>query len=58
MAVRKIAKKWQHDFRARGERYRKSGFRTRAQAIAAEKRAQEDAMSDRKRITLADAYER
>jgi integrase len=57
MAVRKIAKKWQYDFRARGERYRKSGFRTRAQAIAAEKRAQEDAMSDRKRITLADAYE-
>jgi hypothetical protein len=50
---RKIAKKWQCDFRARGKRYRKSGFRTKAQALAAEKRAQEDAMSDRKRITLA-----
>jgi hypothetical protein len=38
-------------------RYRKSGFRTKAQALAAETRAQEDAMFDRKRITLADAYE-
>ena len=57
MAVRKIAKKWQYDFRTRGKRYRKSGFRTKAQALAAEKRAQEDAMSDRKRITLANAYE-
>ena len=57
MAVRKIAKKWQYDFRARGKRYRKSGFRTKAQALAAEKRAQEDAMSDRRRMTLAAAYE-
>lgn len=57
MAVRKLAKKWQYDFRARGKRYRKSGFRTKAQALAAEKRAQEDAMSDRRRMTLAAAYE-
>ncbi|UCF47125.1 MAG: hypothetical protein JSU89_08055, partial [Myxococcales bacterium] len=57
MAVRKVAKKWQYDFRARGKRYRKSGFRTKAQALAAEKRAQEDAMSDRRRMTLAAAYE-
>ena len=58
MAVRKRANSWQYDFKLPGyRRQRKAGFKTRAEAREAERRAREDLISGRKRILFADAYE-
>jgi integrase len=58
MAVRKRANSWQYDFKLQGyRRQRKAGFKTRAEAREAERRAREDLISGRKRVLFADAYE-
>ena len=58
MAVRKRANSWQYDFKLQGyRRQRRAGFKTRAEAHEAERRAHEDLISGRKRIQFADAYE-
>ena len=58
MAVRKRANSWQYDFKLQGYgRQRRAGFKTRAEAHEAERRAREDLISGRKRIQFADAYE-
>jgi integrase len=58
MAVRKRANSWQYDFKLQGyARQRKAGFKTRAEAREAERRAREDLISGRKRTQFADAYE-
>ena len=58
MAVRKRANSWQYDFKLPGyERQRRAGFKTKAEAHEAERRAREDLISGRKRVQFADAYE-
>ena len=58
MAVRKRANSWQYDFKLQGyRRQRRAGFKTRAEAHEAERRAREDLISGHKRIQFADAYE-
>ena len=43
MAVRKRANSWQYDFKLQGYgRQRRAGFKTRAEAHEAERRARED----------------
>jgi integrase len=58
MAVRKLARSWQYDFTLEGHgRQRRAGFRTKAEALEAQRQRREDLISGRKRILLADAYE-
>lgn len=58
MAVHKRGKFWEYDFRLLGERHRKSRWRTRAHAAAAEKLKMEELLSGTSKITFADAYDR
>ena len=54
MAVRKRANSWQYDFKLQGyRRQRRAGFKTRAEAHEAERRAREDLISGQKRIQFA-----
>ena len=59
VAVRKVKKSWQYDFRVPGDpnRYRRTGFRTKAEALAAEKRDREKITSGHRRVTFAEAYD-
>ncbi|MDH3656298.1 MAG: hypothetical protein OEN21_18720, partial [Myxococcales bacterium] len=58
MAVRKLANSWQYDFKLQGyRRQRRAGFKTRAEAHEAERRAREDLISGHKRVLFSDAYE-
>lgn len=59
MTVRRLEKSWQYDFKAPGsnKRHRQAGFRTKAEALAAEKRAREEVISGHRRILFADAYQ-
>jgi integrase len=58
MAVRKIARSWQFDFKISGHtRQRKAGFRTQAEALEAERQRRSDLISGRKRILFVDAYQ-
>lgn len=57
MAIRKLQKSWQFDFTIAGfGRQRQGGFRTRAEASIAEKRAREDLLSGARRIIFRDGY--
>lgn len=57
MTVRKRTKSWQYDFQIPGHaRQRKGGFRTKAEAEAAERKAREDVLRGRKRLTMSQAY--
>ena len=58
MAVRKLANSWQYDFTLQGYgRQRKAGYRTKAEAREAERRAREDLIAGHRRVRFADAYE-
>jgi integrase len=58
MAVRKLPNSWQFDFKLPGHpRQRRGGYRTKAEATAAERQAREDLLLGRKRMTFAEAYE-
>ena len=57
MAVRKLARSWQFDFTLPGyERQRKAGFRTKAEALEAERQLRSDLIAGRKRFSFAEAY--
>jgi hypothetical protein len=57
MAVRKIPRSWQFDFKISGyDRQRKAGFLTKAEAEEAERQRRADLISGRKRIVFEDAY--
>jgi integrase len=57
MAVRKLPRSWQYDFTIPGfGRHRQGGFRTRAEALIAERRAREDAISGARRLLFRDGY--
>ncbi len=57
MAVRKLPKSWAYDFTIEGfGRERQGGFRTRTEALIAEKRAREDLLSGAKRVVFRDGY--
>jgi integrase len=58
MAVRKLPNSWQYDFQIQGYgRQRKAGFRTKAEALEAERRARQDLISGRRRVRFSEAYE-
>ena len=58
MAVRKLARSWQFDFTLEGHgRHRKGGFRTKAEALEAERQRRADLIAGRKRFSFAEAYE-
>ena len=58
MTVRKLRNSWQYDIQISGYgRHRKGGFRTKSEALVAERRARQDLLEGRRRMTLADAYE-
>ncbi|MFW5876098.1 MAG: tyrosine-type recombinase/integrase [Myxococcota bacterium] len=58
MVARRLSKSWAYDFTLPGHpRQRKGGFRTKAEAEAAERRAREDLLLGRKRVLFADAYD-
>ena len=58
MVAKRLPKSWAYDFTLPGHgRQRKGGFRTKAEAQAAERRAREDLLLGRKRLTFAAAYE-
>jgi integrase len=58
MAVRKLANSWQYDFQIKGYgRQRKAGFRTKVEALEAERRARADMISGRRRLRFAEAYQ-
>jgi integrase len=58
MAVRKLPNSWQYDFSIQGHgRQRKAGFRTKLEALEAERHAREDLISRRRRLRFTDAYE-
>ena len=57
MAVRKLPQSWAYDFSIAGfGRQRKAGFKTKAEAREAERRAREDLISGRRRTLLTEAY--
>jgi integrase len=57
MAVRKTETSWLYDFKLSGHpRQRKGGFRTKAEAEAAEKRARMDVITGAKKFTFAESY--
>jgi integrase len=57
MAVRKLAKSWQYDFTLSGfGRRRKGGFRTRAEALLAEKSEREALLSGSRQMLFRDGY--
>ena len=57
MAVRKLARSWQFDFTLEGHgRHRKGGFRTKAEALEAERQRRSDLIAGRKRFSFAEAY--
>jgi integrase len=59
MVVRKLAKSWQYDFTIPGRpRERDGGFKTRGEALEAEKVARERLVSGCGHITFAEAFER
>jgi len=59
MAVRKLPNSWQYDFSIPGYgRRRQAGFRTKAEALEAQRGAREDLISGRKRVRFAEAYEK
>lgn len=58
MVARRLKKSWAYDFHLPGHpRQRKGGFRTKAEALAAERRAREDLLLGRKKLLMVDAYE-
>ena len=58
MAIRKLAKSWQYDFKPPDyPRQRKGGYRTKAEAEAAERACRAELTSGVQRILLAKAYE-
>ena len=57
MAVRKLSQSWQYDFTISGfGRQRQGGFLTRAEALAAEKRAREDLVSGARKVIFREGY--
>ncbi len=57
MSVRKLAKSWQYDFKLPlYPRERKGGFRTKAEALAAEKHAREVILAGGRETTFSEAY--
>src|ERR1700690_77527 len=57
MAVRKLSRSWQYDFKIEGfERQRKGGFRTRAEALLAETAARERLLSGSRQLLFRDGY--
>jgi len=57
MTARKLKTSWTYDFTLGAHpRQRKGGFRTKAEALAAERQAREDLLLSRKRLTYANAY--
>ncbi|MGB3049608.1 MAG: hypothetical protein WBB42_01330 [Polyangiales bacterium] len=58
MTVRHRDKSWTYDFTLEGHgRHRHAGFRTKAEACAAERQKREELLMGRKRTLLSDAYE-
>lgn len=57
MAVRKLPKSWIYDFTIPGfGRHRQGGYRTKTEALLAEKRAREDLLSGARRFVFRDGY--
>ena len=57
MAVRRLPKSWIYDFTIPGfGRHRQGGYRTKAEALLAEKRAREDLLSGARRFVFQDGY--
>jgi integrase len=57
MAVRKLSHSWQYDFKIEGfERQRRAGFRTRSEALLAEKSAREKLLSGGGRLLFREGY--
>ena len=57
MAVRKLKKSWQYDFTLQDHgRQRRAGYRTKAEALEAERQRRKDLVMGRKRIQMKDAY--
>ena len=57
MPVRKLMKSWQYDFKLSGHaRERKGGFRTKAEALVAEKTAREVILSGGRQVAFSEAY--
>lgn len=58
MVVRKNGQSYAYDFRLLGRRHRKARFRTKGEAAAAEKLKREEVLSGKRRVTMAEAYEK
>lgn len=59
MAIRRLPNSWAYDFQLDGYgRHRKGGFRTKAEAEVAERRAREALLLGKKRITMVEAFDR
>jgi site-specific recombinase XerD len=57
MAVRKLAKSWQYDFTLPGfERQRQGGYKTKAEALLAEKAAREALLSGARQVLFSEGY--
>ena len=57
MVARRLKKSWAYDLHVPGHpRQRKGGFRTKAEALAAELRARDDLLLGRKKLLFADAF--
>ncbi len=57
MAVRKLAKSWQYDFKLPGfGRHRQGGYQTKAEALLAEKTEREALLSGARQLLFSEAY--
>ena len=58
MTVRFNGYSWGYDFQIQGYgRHRKTTFRTRAEAVAAERRKRAEVLAGHRRVMFADAYQ-
>jgi integrase len=57
MVIRKRGVGYEYDFRLLGQRHRKARFRTKAEAVAAEKLKREELLSGSTKKTLRDVYD-
>ena len=58
MTVRNNGHSWGYDFQIQGYgRHRKTTFRTRAEAVAAERRKRAEVLAGHRRVMFADAYQ-
>ncbi|MEI9951643.1 MAG: hypothetical protein WDO74_22350 [Pseudomonadota bacterium] len=57
MAVRKLAKSWQYDFKLSGfGRHRQGGYQTKAEALLAERTEREALLSGARQVLFSEAY--